>query len=642
MRLEKARNLSRRVRYTSPDLMNRPQTQPADGNFGAMIRSVTAEHGSAPFLIEGAEQTHSYGEIDDLAARYAYVLQTNGAGVGDRVLVQVDKCVEAVALYLACLRAGTVHVPLNPAFTTEDLAYFMGDAEPSVVVVDPESDIASTSAGARPGNSPHNRPHNSPRVLTLAAGGQGTLPGLADERETRTVRAADTAIVERHDDDLAALLYTSGTTGRPKGASLTHANLRHNALALIDTWHFTHSDRLVHCLPLFHTHGLFVALHCAMLCAIPVTFLPRFDTEQVIDALGDATVFMGVPTHYSRLLGDPRFTAESVEHIRLFISGSAPLSESVFAEFTERTKQRICERYGMSETGIITSNPYHGDRLPGTVGYPLPGVELRVVDNTANNVDHTATSAESPELAGAEPTRPQPVGPSVIGSVEVRGPNVFRGYWHAGKPANPDPTANTTPGNTTPGNTAPGNTAPANTTPANTTPANTTPGNTTPGNTTPGNTTPGNTTPGNTTPGNTAPGNTAPATDDDGWFETGDLGSLDEGGRLSLHGRSGDLIISGGENIYPKEVELVLDEVHGIHESAVIGLPHPDLGEAVTAVVVVDEARFSLDDALAELATRLSRFKHPKQILIAASLPRNAMGKVQKNTLRQQHQQTYL
>ena len=599
-----------------------------------MIRSVTAEHGSAPFLIEGAEQTHSYGEIDDLAARYAHVLQTNGAGVDDRVLVQVDKCVEAVALYLACLRAGTVHVPLNPAFTTEELAYFIGDAEPSVVVVDPESDIASTSA--RPGNSPHNRPHNSPRVLTLAAGGQGTLPGLADERETRTVRAADTAIVERQDDDLAALLYTSGTTGRPKGAALTHANLRHNALALIDTWHFTHSDRLVHCLPLFHTHGLFVALHCAMLCAIPVTFLPRFNTEQVIDALGDATVFMGVPTHYSRLLGDPRFTAESVEHIRLFISGSAPLSESVFAEFTERTKQRICERYGMSETGIITSNPYHGDRLPGTVGYPLPGVELRVVDNTANNVDRTATSAESPELAGAEPTRPQPtrpqpVGPGVIGSVEVRGPNVFRGYWHAGKPANPDPTANTTPANTTP--------ATDDNTPANTAPAtdDNTSGNTTPA--TDDNTTPANTAP--ATDDNTS-GNTTPATDDDGWFETGDLGSLDEGGRLSLHGRSGDLIISGGENIYPKEVELVLDEVHGIHESAVIGLPHPDLGEAVTAVVVVDEARFSLDDARAELATRLSRFKHPKQILIAASLPRNAMGKVKKNTLRQQHQQTYL
>ncbi len=544
-----------------------------------MIRSVTAEHGSAPFLIEGHTQTHSYGEIDDLAARYAYVLQTSGTEVGDRVLVQVHKCVEAVALYLACLRAGVVHVPVNPSFTTEELAYFIGDAEPSMVVVAPESDTASTSAGARPANSPD----NGRRVLTLAPGGQGTLPELADERETRTVRAADTAIVERHDDDLAALLYTSGTTGRPKGASLTHANLRHNALALIDTWHFTHNDRLVHCLPLFHTHGLFVAMHCAMLCAIPVTFLGRFNTEQVIDALGDATVFMGVPTHYIRLLGDPRFTAESVEHIRLFISGSAPLSESVFAEFTERTNQRICERYGMSETGIIASNPYHGDRLPGTVGYPLPGVELRVVGNTANHVDHTATSAESPELAGAQPTRaqparaqparPQPVGPGVIGSVEVRGPNVFRGYWRVGTTATPD--------------------------------------------------------------------NTAPATDNDGWFETGDLGSLDESGRLSLHGRSGDLIISGGENIYPKEVELVLDEIPGIHESAVIGLPHPDLGEAVTAVVVVDDARFSLGDARAELATRLSRFKHPKQILIAASLPRNAMGKVQKNALRQQHQQTY-
>ncbi len=523
--------------------MNGPPTRSTTGNFGATIRSVTAEHGSKPFLIEGDDRTHSYGQIDDLAARYAHVLQACGAKAGDRVLTQVDKCIEAVALYLACLRAGTVHVPLNPAFTTEELTYFISDAEPAVVVVDPKTDVSGAVAG------------NGPLVFTLAAGGWGTLPALADETNTRTVTAADSEIVERQDNDLAALLYTSGTTGRPKGAALSHANLRHNALALIDTWHFSRSDRLLHCLPLFHTHGLFVALHCAMLCAIPVTFLAKFSTEQVIDALAEATVFMGVPTHYSRLLADPRFTAESAERTRLFISGSAPLSASVFAEFTERTEQRICERYGMSETGIIASNPYHGDRVPGTVGYPLPGVELRVVDNTADSAGATSTNETV-----------EPVGPGIIGSVEVRGPNVFSRYWRS----------------------------------------------------------------------------STPATDAHGWFETGDLGSLDESGRLSLHGRSGDLIISGGENIYPKEVELALDEIAGIHESAVIGLSHPDLGEAVTAVVVVDEARFSLDDARAELAKKLSRFKHPKQILIAASLPRNAMGKVQKNTLRQQHQQTYL
>ena len=549
-------------------------------NFASAIRSVTAEHESAPFLIEVDKRVHSYGQIDDLAARYAHVLQTSGAGVGDRVLVQVDKCVEAVALYLACLRAGTIHVPLNPAFTNDELAYFIDDAEPTVVVLDPDSDTAQTTAGnnpankhtgTSPGNNPGNyRSGNKQCVLTLAPGGQGTLPRLADEHETRTITAAGTAIVERQDDDLAALLYTSGTTGRPKGAALTHANLRHNALALIHTWHFTHSDRLLHCLPLFHTHGLFVALHCAMLSAIPVTFLPRFNTERVLDALSDATVFMGVPTHYSRLLREPRFTADSVKGIRLFTSGSAPLRESVFAEFTERTKHRICERYGMSETGIITSNPYHGDRLPGTVGYPLPGVELRVVDNTPRPPE-TARSAETtrPPRTASPVGTPELVGPGVIGSVEVRGPNVLSRYWRSD---------------------------------------------------------------------NTA----TPATDKDGWFETGDLGSLDESGRLSLQGRSGDLIISGGENIYPKEIELVLDEVAGIHESAVIGLPHPDLGEAVTAIIVVDEARFSLDDARAELATRLSRFKHPKQLLIAASLPRNAMGKVQKNTLREQHQGIYL
>ena len=515
------------------------------GNFASALRSVTSQHESAPFLIEPRGQTHSYGQIDDLAARYAHVLNAHGAGAGDRVLVQVYKCVEAVALYLACLRAGTVHVPLNPAFTAEELDYFLNDANPAVVVLDPTSAAVQTAAG------------NDRRILTLAPGGKGTLTARANAAETQAIRAATAPIVDRQDDDLAVLLYTSGTTGRPKGAALSNANLRHNAKALHNIWHFNRSDHLLHCLPIFHTHGLFVALHCAMLSAIPVTFLARFDSERVLDSLPNTTVMMGVPTHYSRLLRNPRLNAELASGIRLFTCGSAPLRDSVFAEFTKRTGHRICERYGMSETGIITSNPYNDVRLAGTVGYPLPGVELRVVDNAAISVE----PAES-----AEPAKS--VEPGVIGSVEVRGPHVFSGYWHRDNVS-------------------------------------------------------------------------TNALNDDGWFTTGDLGNLDESGRLTLQGRSGDLIISGGENIYPKEIELVLDEVAGIQESAVIGVPDRDLGEAVTAIIVVDDEKFALDNCTAELARQLSRYKHPKQILIVPSLPRNAMGKVQKNALREQHQGFY-
>ena len=550
------------------------------GNFASALRSVTSQHESAPFLIEPRGQTYSYGQIDDLAARYAHVLNAHGAGAGDRVLVQVYKCVEAVALYLACLRAGTVHVPLNPAFTAEELDYFLSDANPAVVVLDPTSAAVQTAAG------------NDRRILTLAPGGKGTLTARASAAETQAIRAATAPIVDRQDDDLAVLLYTSGTTGRPKGAALSNANLRHNAKALHNIWHFNRSDHLLHCLPIFHTHGLFVALHCAMLSAIPVTFLARFDSERVLDSLPNTTVMMGVPTHYSRLLQNPRLNAELASGIRLFTCGSAPLRDSVFAEFTKRTGHRICERYGMSETGIITSNPYHDMRVAGTVGYPLPGVELRIVDNKTG--DNTTGSAEPPEPTGTEPAgtevgpEPEPagtepagtepagtetVGSEVVGSVEVRGPNVFSGYWR-GRLGDADTALNA-------------------------------------------------------------------ATDKDGWFTTGDLGSLDESGRLTLQGRSGDLIISGGENIHPKEIELVLDEVAGIRESAVIGVPDRDLGEAVTAIIVVDDEIFALDNCTAELARKLSRYKHPKQILIVPSLPRNAMGKVQKNALREQHQGFY-
>lgn len=518
-----------------------PMTNPLpSGNFASALWSVTSQHPSAPFLVEPAAKIHSYGQIDDLAARYAEVLKAHGAGPGDRVLVQVKKSVEAVALYLGCLRAGTVHVPLNPAFTSAELEYFLSDSQPRVAVLDPSSTAGRTA-------------DDDARILTLDAGGEGTLAQQADRPGIRDVRADSAPIVKREDAGLAVLLYTSGTTGRPKGAALSNANLRHNAVALHDVWRFSRSDHLLHCLPIFHTHGLFAAIHCAMLSAIPVTFLARFDAERVLDSLQNATVMMGVPTHYSRLLDSPRLHTELAAGVRLFTCGSAPLRDAVFEEFAERTGHRICERYGMSETGIITSNPYDGRRLAGTVGYPLPGVDLRVVDVVDDLIHDHATPVET----------------GVIGSVEVRGPHVFSGYWSRDNAAADS------------------------------------------------------------------------AVSDDAWFATGDLGSLDETGRLRLHGRSGDLIISGGENIYPKEIEMVLDQIAGIRESAVIGVPDQDLGEAVTAVIAVDGERFVLDDCHAELTRQLSRHKHPKQILIVPSLPRNAMGKIQKNVLRERHQGLY-
>ncbi|MEM1335542.1 MAG: AMP-binding protein [Actinomycetota bacterium] len=347
--------------------------------------------------------------------------------------------------------------------------------------------------------------------------------------------------VDRDDDDLAAILYTSGTTGRPKGAALTQAGLRANARALHDTWRFGPDDHLVHGLPIFHVHGLFVALHCALLSAIPVTFLRRFDVDTVLDAFDVGTVFMGVPTHYARLCASPRLTAERCSTMRLFTCGSAPLTEAAFAEFTERTGHRICERYGMSETGITTSNPYDGDRVAGTVGYALPGVEARIVDDAG-----------------------EPVPTGELGVVAVRSVQVMREYWRR-----PDATAE----------------------------AHTT----------------------------------------DGWFITGDVGSMAADGRITLQGRASDMIISGGENIYPKEIEIVLDEIDGVVESAVIGVPDPDFGERVVAVLVCDGPPLGEADLRPTLDERLARFKHPRRIEVVDALPRNAMGKVQKRALRQRY-----
>ena len=487
-------------------------------NLAVDFFDAAATRADAPFLIEPG-RSWTYGSFYDRVRVFAAVLVEAGAAPGDRVVVQVEKSPDAVALYVACLWAGTAHVPLNPAFTADEVGYFIDDAEPTVVVVDPTLTA-------------------DPAWLTLDVDGGGTLPARA-----ATVAPLETPVA-RADDDLAAILYTSGTTGRPKGAALTHDALRRNARALHDTWHFGPDDHLVHGLPLFHVHGLFVALHCAMLSAIPVTFLRRFDVDQVIDGLADGTVFMGVPTHYGRLCGSPRLTPETCRGMRLFTCGSAPLTEQAFADFTERSGHTICERYGMSETGITTSNPYDGERIAGTVGYPLPGVDARIVDGEG---------------------KPLPSGE--IGVLAIRSGQVMREYWRR-----PDATAD--------------------------------------------------------------------AHTSDGWFITGDVASMAADGRITLQGRASDMIISGGENIYPKEIELVLDEIDGIVESAVIGVPDRDFGERVVAVLVCDG--LALDEAAIRphLDTALARFKHPRRVEVIDALPRNAMGKVQKGVLRDRYAST--
>ena len=462
--------------------------------------------------------TWTYGDLRTAANVMAARLRACGVQVGDRVLVQVDKSPENVALYLGTLQVGAVYVPLNTAYTGAEVEYFAGDASPRVIVCRP-ADLAVVSRVA-----------GSATVHTLGSATDGSLLELQPEPETDI--AATSA------EDLAAIVYTSGTTGRSKGAMLSHGNLASNAHMLVDFWGWRADDVLLHALPIYHVHGLFVALHCAFLTATPMIWLEKYEAHQVCELLADATVLMGVPTFYTRLLTLERFDRTACANMRLFISGSAPLTEATFHEFEERTGQRILERYGMSETLMNTSNPLDGERIGGTVGPALPGVEVRITDG-----DGTV-------LAAGE-----------VGGIEVRGPNVFSGYWQM-------------------------------------------------------------------------PEKTAEEFAEDGWFRTGDLGTMATDGRVSIVGRAKDLIISGGLNIYPKEIERILDTLDGVDESAVIGVPHPDFGEAVVAVLVgtapPDEAT-----VLAALQDRLARFKQPKRVMQTEVLPRNAMGKVQKNALRE-------
>ena len=477
-------------------------------------------------LIALADDTAISGvEFLSMIHRAAGALHALGVRAGDRIAMQVQKTPEALAVYGATVAAGAVFLPLNNAYTAAEVDYFVGDAAPSLLLVDPaRADALATVAAA-----------HGAALLTLDADGRGTFRDLCDAQW-------DACVVEdRSDDDLAALLYTSGTTGRSKGAMLSHGNLLSNAETLAHEWRFTRDDVLLHALPIFHTHGLFVATNVALIGGASMRFLPGFDLDAILRLLPQATVLMGVPTFYTRLLDAPRFNRALCERMRLFVSGSAPLLAETHLAFEARTGHRILERYGMTETNMNTTNPYDGDRRAGTVGPPLPGVQMVVAD----------------PVTGA----PMPAGET--GSVEVRGPNVFKGYWRM-------------------------------------------------------------------------PDKTRDEFRDSGFFITGDLGCFSDDGYLTLIGRQKDLIITGGFNVYPKEVELLLDEQPGVLESAVIGVPHPDFGEAVLAVLVAQPGvaldLVAIDAALRE---KLARYKQPKSLEIVSELPRNTMGKVQKNLLRQ-------
>ena len=477
-------------------------------------------------------QTMSYADFEAGSGRIARLLIDCGVQPGDRVAAQIEKSPEALLLYLAVLRCGGVYLPLNTAYKGGEVAYFLGDAEPRVLVCDPKNETAlketATSAGTQV-------------VLTLGTQGDGSVV------ERSRALDPDVGVVAREPDDLAAILYTSGTTGRSKGAMLSHANLGTNTLTLRDYWGFTADDVLIHALPIFHTHGLFVATHCVLMSGARMLFLNRFDADTVIDLLPRATSMMGVPTFYTRLLASPRLTKEACAGMRLFVSGSAPLLADTFKEFEERTGHCILERYGMTETTMITSNPLKGDRIAGTVGHPLPGVEVRITDENGKAL-------------------PQ----GDVGVLEVKGPNVFLGYWR-----NPEKTAE--------------------------------------------------------------------EFRPDGFFITGDLSLIDERGYVQIVGRSKDLIISGGFNVYPKEVELCIDAIEGVDESAVIGLPHPDFGEAVVAVVKRDGSGAEVTDESIQAITKseLANFKVPKRVFFVDELPRKTMGKVQKNARRDRFKDSF-
>jgi malonyl-CoA/methylmalonyl-CoA synthetase len=486
-------------------------------------RAAPADPGNTLLITDSGTEV-SWRELQEQTARLAALLLALGLQRGDRVAVQVEKSPQALFFYLACLRAGVAYLPLNTAYQRGELSYFLSDAQPRLMVCRPhsEAEVRGLAADAV--------------VLTLDEEGCGSLTDAARVQPV----VFDTARVAA--DDLAAIIYTSGTTGRSKGAMLTHRNLLSNAQVLVQAWGFTAGDVLLHALPMFHVHGLFVANHCALLAGARMLWHRKFDPRAVLRDLPRATALMGVPTFYTRLLAEPAFTSEVCRSVRLFVSGSAPLLLDTFEAFERRTSQRILERYGMSEAGMICSNPLDGARRGGTVGRPLPGVAVRVA---------------------GEHDRALPAGE--VGGIQIRGENVFQGYWRM-------------------------------------------------------------------------PEKTREEFSADGWFRTGDVGVFDADGYLSIVGRAKDLIITGGYNVYPKEIELAIDALPGVLESAVVGLPHPDFGEAVTAVVVPRSgATLSPQQIIQTLKRELANYKIPKRVILVPDLPRNAMGKVQKNLLRERY-----
>lgn len=473
---------------------------------------------------------YSWRDLERGTAKIANLLASLNLPAGSRIATQVEKSPEALMLYLATVRAGFVYLPLNTAYRAEEMRYFIDNASPAVVVCSPQN-FGWLSQIAFRADTTH--------LFTLDEPRDGRNNGSLLSRAVHHSDTFDT--VHRNEDDLAAILYTSGTTGRSKGAMLSHGNLAANIRVLHEVWRWQPGDVLLHALPLFHIHGLFVAAHGALMNGSKMIFLPKFDAGAVIRHLPRCTVFMGVPTYYVRLLNETSFDKTVCRHIRLFVSGSAPLLTETFDDVAARTGHTILERYGMSETAMLTSNPYDGMRKAGTVGPALPGVSVRVVNQEG---------------------RPCAVGD--IGDIQVKGPNVFSGYWQM-------------------------------------------------------------------------PEKTAEEFTADAYFKTGDVGRFDSDAYLSIVGRSKDLIISGGYNVYPKEIESVIDDLPGVLESAVIGIAHPDFGEAVTAVVVPrDGAAVSETAIIAALKEKIANFKVPKRVHVVDELPRNTMGKVQKNVLREQ------
>ena len=483
-----------------------------------------------PFLIT-PQGNISYAEFSAQTNCIANCITASGVKPGDRVAVQAEKSVTQLALYVATIKAGGVYLPLNTGYTPLELDYFLKDAKPAVIVV--SEGIQETIAPIAKYLKAH--------LLTLNPNGTGTLKAKANE----TSRQFDS--VARDSEDLAAILYTSGTTGRSKGAKICHRNLVSNAQVLADTWQFTEDDTLLHMLPIYHTHGLFVACNLLATVGGSMIFLRKFSIENVLTWLPQATTMMGVPTFYTRLLECEKFTTKTSEHMRLFISGSAPLLAETHNLFKAKTGQLILERYGMTETNMSTSNPYNGPRLAGTVGQALPGVDLRIVDTKTG----------------------KPVSTGEIGIIELKGDNVFLGYWEMAE-------------------------------------------------------------------------KTAEAFREDGYFITGDMAQQDENGYVTIVGRDKDLIISGGLNIYPKEIEAIIDELDGVVESAVIGVAHKDFGEGVVAVVVASDRALSEENIKKFLKDKIAKFKQPKEVFFVASLPRNTMGKVQKTELRKTYENVFI